>query len=49
MKYATIAIVLDAQDEDQLHSLLKGYDEALNDQVAEQLAKAIMAAYPANP
>jgi hypothetical protein len=49
MKYATVAIVLDAQNDDQSHALIKGYDEALNDQVAEQLAKAIMAAYPANP
>ena len=49
MKYATVAIALDAQNDDPSHSLVKGYDEALNDQVAEQLAKVIMAAYPANP
>jgi hypothetical protein len=49
MKYATIAIVLDEQDDDPSHSLVKDYDEALNDQVAEQLAKVIMDAYPANP
>jgi hypothetical protein len=49
MKYATIAIVLDAQDNDLSHSLVKDYDEALNDQVAEQLAKVITDAYPANP
>jgi hypothetical protein len=30
-------------------SLVKDYDEALNDQVAEQLAKVITDAYPANP
>jgi hypothetical protein len=30
-------------------SLVKDYDEALNDQVAEQLAKFVMDAYPANP
>jgi hypothetical protein len=29
--------------------LVKDYDEALNDQVAEQLAKVITDAYPANP
>ena len=48
-KYATVAIVLDAQSDDQSHSLVKGYDEALNDQVAEQLAKAIIATYPTKP
>jgi hypothetical protein len=49
MVYATIAIVLDEQDDDRSHSLVKDYDEALNDQVAEQLAKVIMKAYPPNP
>lgn len=49
MKYATIAIVLDGQDDDPSHSLAKDYDEALNDQVAEQLASVIMDTYPANP
>jgi hypothetical protein len=48
-EYATIAIVLDRQDNDPSHSLVKDYDEALNDQVAEQLAKIVMDAYPANP
>ena len=49
MKYATIAIVLEAQHDDPSHSSVKDYDEALNDQVAEQLASVIMDAYPANP
>jgi hypothetical protein len=49
MKYAIVAIELDAQDDDPSHSLVKAYDEALNDQVAEQLATVILAAYPANP
>lgn len=48
MKYAAVAIVLDEQPDDPSHSLVKGYDEALNDQVAEQLAGVIIAAYPAN-
>jgi hypothetical protein len=49
MDYATVAIVLDEQDDDPSHSLVKGYDEAVNDKVAERLAKAIIDAYPANP
>jgi hypothetical protein len=49
MAYATIAIVLDEEDDDRSHSLVKDYDEALNDQVAEQLAKVIIEAYPPTP
>ncbi len=49
MKYATVAIVLDEKDDDPSHSLVKDYDEALNEQVAEQLAQVIIAAYPAKP
>jgi hypothetical protein len=49
MKYATVSIVLDERDEDQAHSLVKDYDEAINDQVAEEFAGVIIAAYPANP
>jgi hypothetical protein len=48
-KFALLNVELDAQDDDPSHSLVKGYDEALNDQVAEQLAKVILAAYPVNP
>ena len=48
MKYATVDIVLDEKDDDRSHSLVKGY-EALNEQVAEELAGVIIAAYPANP
>lgn len=47
--YATVAIVLDPQQDDPSHSLVKDYDETLNDQVAEQLAKAIIRTYPVNP
>ena len=47
MRYAAIAIVLDQQPNDPSHSLIKDYEEALNDQVAEQLQKVIMASYPA--
>jgi hypothetical protein len=48
MKYASVAIVLDEQNDDPSHSLVKDCDEALNDQVAEQLASVILAAFPAN-
>ena len=48
-KYAAISIVLDAQEDDPSHSLIKDYDEALNDQVAEELQKVILAAYPPPP
>ena len=47
-KYIAIAIVLDAEDDDPSHSLIKGY-EAYNDQVAEELAKVVIDAYPAKP
>jgi hypothetical protein len=45
-QYTTIAVVLDVEDNDPSHSLVKGY-EAYNDQVAEELAKVIIATYPA--
>jgi hypothetical protein len=45
-KYAAVSIVLDEKLEDPSHSLIKDYDEALNDQVAEELQKVIIAAYP---
>lgn len=45
-KYTAISIVLDAEDDDPSHSLIKGY-EAYNDQVAEELQKIIIDAYPA--
>jgi hypothetical protein len=48
-KYAPVSIVLDTQDYDPSHSLVKDYDEALNDQVAEELQKVIIAAYPPPP
>jgi hypothetical protein len=48
-RYAAVSIVLDAQADDPSHSLVKDYDEALNDQVAEELQKVIRAAYPPPP
>jgi hypothetical protein len=46
VKYAAVSIVLDDQEDDPSHSLIKDYDEVLNDQVAEELQKVILAAYP---
>jgi hypothetical protein len=48
-KYASVSIALDEEPDDQSHALVKDYDEALNEQVAEQLAKAIIATYPTKP
>jgi hypothetical protein len=48
-KWTTIAIVSDEQPDDASHALVTHYDEAFNDQVAEQLAKAIIASYPTKP
>jgi hypothetical protein len=48
-EYTTVAIVLDAEEHDPSHSLVKDYDEALNEQVAEQLAKVIIATFPSRP
>jgi hypothetical protein len=48
-KYAAVSIILDEQPDDQSHALVKDYDEALNEQVAEELAKAIIATYPTKP
>jgi hypothetical protein len=48
-KYTTVTIVLDEQEDDPSHSLVKDYDEALNDQVAEQFAKVVIDTYPARP
>jgi hypothetical protein len=45
-KYTNVSIVLDEKDDDPSHSLVRDYDEALNDQVAEELQKVILAAYP---
>jgi hypothetical protein len=45
-KYATVSIVRDQQPDDLSHSLITEYPEALNDQVAEELQKVIIAAYP---
>lgn len=46
-KYIPIAVVHNEEEDDASHSLVKGY-EIYNDQVAEELAKVIMAIYPAN-
>jgi hypothetical protein len=47
-RYTSISIVLDEEVNDPSHSLVKGY-EAYNKQVAEELQKVIIDAYPANP
>lgn len=47
-QYTAIAIVLDEEVNHPSHSLIKGY-EVYNDQVAEELAKVIIATYPAKP
>jgi hypothetical protein len=43
-KFTPIAIVLDKEEDDPSHSLVKGY-EAHNDQVAEELAKVVTNTY----
>jgi hypothetical protein len=48
-KCAAVSIVLDKQPDDESHSLIKDYEEALNEQVAEQLVKAVIASYPTKP
>lgn len=45
-KYAALSIVLDEKPDDPSHSLVTDYEEALNDQVAEELQKVVIAAYP---
>jgi hypothetical protein len=47
-KYVSVSIVLDEEDDDPSHSLVKGY-EAFNDEVAEEIQKIIIAAYPPPP
>lgn len=46
--YTVVTVILDDQDDDPSHSLVKGY-EAHNDEVAEELAKVVIAAFPAKP
>jgi hypothetical protein len=48
-KYTAVSIVLDQQDDDPSHSLIKDYDKAFNDQVAEALQKVIIDSFPAKP
>jgi hypothetical protein len=48
-KYASVSIVQDKQPDDDSHSLVTGYAELLNDQVAEQLHKAMITSYPTTP
>jgi hypothetical protein len=48
-RYTSVSIVLDEQDDDPSHSLIKDYDEAFNDQVAEELQKVIIDSFPAKP
>lgn len=45
-KYAAISVAYDPQPNDESHALVSSYQEALNDQVAEQLQKAIIASFP---
>lgn len=47
VKYTSIAVVHDEEENDPSHSLVKGY-ESHNDQVAEELAKVVTATYPAS-
>lgn len=47
-QYVDIAVVNDAEPSDASHALVKGY-EAHNDQVAEELAKIVIATYSAKP
>jgi hypothetical protein len=46
-RYTSVSIVLDAQENDPSHSLIRDYDEAFNDQVAEELQKAIIDSFSA--
>jgi hypothetical protein len=45
-QYAAVSIVRDPEPDDDSHSLIRDYDAALNEQVAEQLQKVIIATYP---
>lgn len=47
-QYVDIAVVNDAEPSDASHALVTGY-EAHNDQVAEELAKIVIATYSAKP
>jgi hypothetical protein len=47
-KYVQVTVVLDEEEDDPSHALIKGY-EAHNDQVAEELQKIYIAAYPPPP
>ncbi len=47
-QYVDIAVVNDAEPGDASHALVKSY-EAHNDQVAEELAKIVIATYSAKP
>lgn len=46
-RYTAVSIVLDEQDDDPSHSLIKDYDEAFNNQVAEELQKVIIDSFSA--
>jgi len=48
-KYANISIIRDSEPNDESHSLVTHYADSLNDQVAEQLHKAMIASYPTKP
>jgi hypothetical protein len=46
-RYTSVSIVMDAQENDPSHSLIRDYDEAFNDQVAEELQKVIIDSFSA--
>jgi hypothetical protein len=45
-QYAVVSIARNPEPDDESHSLIGDYDAALNEQVAEQLKKVIIATYP---
>jgi len=47
-KYVPVRIVLDEEEDDRSHSLIKGY-EAFNELVAEEMSKVVIAAYSPPP
>ncbi len=47
-KYVPVTVVLDEEEGDPAHSLVKGY-EAFNEEVAEEILKVVIAAYHPPP
>ena len=48
-KYANVSIVRKEEENDPSHAEIRDYDEALNEFVAEELQKMILATYPPTP